>query len=42
MVNVKSGNLVLNTNTQVYDAIHGACYKWATPKVFNATVSEVH
>ena len=42
MVSVKSGNLVLNSNTPVCSAIHGACYKWATPKAVNAMVSEVH
>ena len=42
MLSVKSDNLVLNSNTPVCSAIHGACYKWATPKAVNAMVSEVH
>lgn len=40
MVNVKSDNVLLTTNTQVYNAIQGAYYKWAIQKAFNVIVSE--
>lgn len=42
MVNVKSDNILLTTNTQVYNAIQGAYYKWAIQKAFNVIVSELH
>lgn len=42
MVNVKSDNILLTMNAQVYNAIHRACYKWAIQKAFNIIVSEFH
>lgn len=41
-LNEKSGNTVQNMNIHVFRAIHGSYYKWATPKSFNAVISEVH
>ena len=42
MVSVKPGTILLTTNTQVYNAVQEAYYKWAMQKAFNVIVSGAH